>query len=123
MFGSAIAAPYHGVGHGTVPAPAAGIHQIDHLRLPGSGDLENLAFTIEPRDARMTVVRAANVRSGPATEFDKVSELEPGSEVSVTGATSIAGEQRVDLVSDGEQPLAGQLGRNREWRWHCIPFT
>ena len=82
------------------PAPTTNVHRIDHQRLPGGGDPANLTYTVEPRDARMTVVRAANVRSGPATEFDKVSELEPGSKVSVTGVTSIAGHKWFAVVLD-----------------------
>ena len=104
LFGSAFAAPTHGIGHPMAPAPTTDVHLIDHLRLLGSGDLANLTFTVEPRDARMTVVRATNLRAGPATAFDKVSELEPGTEVSVIGVTSIASHKWFAVVlGDGSE--------------------
>lgn len=114
--GAATGAPYLGATAGPDTTHSANFLLIDHQRLPGGGDLAAMRFTLAPRDARMTVARKGNVRTGPATEFDVVLQLEAGTEVSITGATEVAGHKWFSIkLDDGtEGYMWASLLRGRE---------
>jgi formylglycine-generating enzyme required for sulfatase activity len=76
---------------------------VDHQK-PPSNNLADLNFTLEPRDIQTMVLRTANVRIGPASNFDLVAKLQAKTRVTVTGATWVAGhEWFAVLLDDGRE--------------------
>ena len=61
------------------------------------------AYVVDPFNRVMEVVKAANVRAGPSTEYDVRVVLHEGATVRVTGAVLDGDWMRVDLRGDGDE--------------------
>ena len=73
------------------------------------------AYVVDPFNRVMEVVKAANVRAGPSTEYDVRVVLHEGATVRVTGAVLGRDWMRVDLRGDGDEsfiyaPLLRETG-------------
>lgn len=70
------------------------------------------AFEVETLDSLLFALKSANVRAGPATEYDKVDRLSEGAEITVTGKVVGRDWFRIALPQGGDgyvwAPLLGE---------------